>query len=741
MSFQQPPQGAVPNIRADLDVLLSLRSQAFLPSIAVSSDTITSPYSEYASLSTDTTSQVPVVSPSPFSQTSAQRPVSSSRTNPTSPTSVSTLNPRYAEHVGAAPSHTAPTSVRTKPYPPSALSQTLPSLKNLFTPTPSPRTSSFGHGIGSPPGKSSRQGSRPSSPQHEEKDIDPISDDIISLGNRATALLNLFRSSSRASNHHNQRTSLSYNTATTTPGPTIHPHIGIGTPISSLQYSDETVRGKPSGTNGQSVASSAEWNKMGNGAHGSATRDLDKQTPSLPPPPRNSRRPVVKGTIRGTTAADMTDEGNTWANGTAHDDGWSPPLEQRSSSAYGARTPSPTDVSLPTSAPSLPSILGNRSSRGGRPPSANSMSSYASAEGDRWPEVERGNSMRRSRTVPKMLAPPTGPPPSAPSRGARSSGSPSPVFEQDFLQRNGSSRRETSSGGTSIMGSQHPYSNRVSGSSVMSIRTNSTGHSFLGSKVPPPRPPPNFSPPPAPTDIPDGGMPASAGRESFISRSHRLSLVPPAAPPTQSLPPRPDEPGYRHRRSHSSEVNSTSGLYPIPASPSSSPLSPSSSSLISHPPAPPPSGPLPPTPNSDRDLPSSRNSRRSSLTHRLRILSSPSPAPMTQNSEQEPMIDAARPLIGEPILSHPDGYPPMFLNMSDTPISPSIPPFLPAPSPLQLEQKHDVEPTPLSPPPRRNSRNSREIRVLTHDKDDTRFLAPHVTHSGPQDSAVVLGHG
>ena len=715
-------------MRADLNVLLSLRSQAFLPSIAVSSEA-TSSYAGYAASLTDNTSQVNATYPTQSSlQVTTQKPHSSysrsSLTNTANPTSLPTPNPRYAEHVGAAPSHTSPESFRARTYPsPSPSGHPLPSLKNLFSPSLSPSKS----GLVSPPSRrasSSRHSSRPPSPDNE-KDIDPISDDTVSLGNRAAALLKIFRSSNRASNSHNPRTSVSGNSMMTTSARSL----GIGTPISPSPYSDETVRGKPPGAYPASFM--PDWS-MNNGTHESTASSMNKQSPSgapsLPPPPRHPRRPVANSTIQEDPVdVGTTGELNSLANGSAHDVGEGTSVERRPSSPRGLHTPSPTPLSAPTSMPSIPN---NSSFLGGRPSSANSMaSSYVSAEGDQVPEAERGNSVRRSRTVPKMLAPPNGPPPTVPPMRARSSsGSPSPILDQDALQRNGNGRMDSSSSATTTWGSQHPYSNRVSGSSAMSTRTSSTGHSFLGSKVPPPppRPPPNFSPPPAPTAIQDGAVSATTGRESFISRSHRVSLIPPAAPPTQSLPPRPDEPFYRHRRSHSSEVKSTASLFPIPVS--STP-----SSFLPHPPAPPPSGPLPPTPDSDRDRPSSRNSRRSSLTHRLRILSSPAPALLMQNSAKEAVMDPSH-RIGEPIWSHSDGSPSMFLNMSDTPITPAALLPLPIPSPLQPDGD-DVEPTPLSPPPRRNSRNSKEIRVTNHDKDGAK-LAP----LDPHDSAVVLEH-
>lgn len=748
-------------MRADLDVLLSSRSEARLPNVAVSSEP-TSPYPGYTTPSVDTISHVISIYPSQTSSSQVsphQQPPSSfshtSLTNPATRPTSPTPNPRYSEHVGAAPSHTSPASLRARTYPTPSVSNHGLSLKSLLVPGSTPNRSGFSQVNGSAPGKrpSSRQTSRPSSPLYDsDKDIDPISDDS-SLGNRAAALLNVFRSNSRMSNNHNQRTSVS-NYLTTVPASTARSP-GLGTPISPDLYSDETVRGNFSP--GANSATFSDWSMI-NDSGSTGNKQTSPGTSSLPPPPRHPRRPIGNSFIRG-NVPEPTNRDVKRVNGTGHIDDEGSSVERRSTS------PPYTASSSAISPASAPSIPGSSSTfRGGRPPSANSMSSRASQD----LEVDRGNSLR-SRTMPRIpaSAPPNGPSPTPPSIRAHStSGPPSPILEQDITQRNGSSIGgrfpEPSGSATSTWGSQHPYSNRVSGSSAMSVTTTSTGHSFLGSKPlppPPPRPPPNFSPPPAPTDAQQDNntngvvVPVSSiNRESFISRSLRLSLVPPpGAPPTQSLPPRPDEPGYRHRRAHSTEVRSTSGtvLAPIPASPTP-PSSASCIALVPHPSAaPPPSGPLPPTPDNDRDYfpPSSslKESRHTSLTHhRLRILSTPSPVSQTHalaipkdatgDSQHRHLA------IGEPILSHPDSYPPMFLNMSDTPITPAVshPMFLPVPS-LQPEENDDVEPTPLSPPPRRNSRNSKEIRAFNHDKD----LSISTTPSTPlshQDSGVVIQH-
>ncbi|KAF8526123.1 hypothetical protein JB92DRAFT_1183694 [Gautieria morchelliformis] len=391
--FQQHAPSTVPSMKADLDVLLSLRSQGLLPSIAASSGTATPPYPGYTESSMDTISQA--------SRLSTQKPPSSynhmSITNATSPTPSPAPNPRYAEHVGGAPSYTSRSSIRARTYPPqSALSHGLPSLKSLFSPSSSPSSAGFGHvnGISSSKGAtSSRQGSRPSSPQLDnEKDIDPISDDVVSFGNRATALLNLFRSTSRASNSHNQYTGMgsSNSTTTTPPAATTRSH-GIGTPISPVGHADETLRGKPSGAGVHPTAYSVDWSSLnGESTAGSLNKHgASSGAPSLPPPPRHPRRPIANGSTRGKTVDIKSHQLKHRFNGTGHVDREGSVPERRLSSSHGRHTPSPSILSPPTSPPSIP----GSSFRGGRPPSANSMSSYASAEGDRSSEVERGNSM------------------------------------------------------------------------------------------------------------------------------------------------------------------------------------------------------------------------------------------------------------------------------------------------------------------------------------------------------------
>ncbi|KAF8574872.1 hypothetical protein K439DRAFT_1665294, partial [Ramaria rubella] len=270
MAFQQPHSNSgVSSVRADLDIILSMRSQG-LSGMTVPSGTATPPYSSSAYSHAETSTHP--------THTSAHPPQKPANNNlPKSPsqttTTPSTPNPRYAEHVGAAPSHTAASaSLRAKTFPtPSSLNHALPTLKGLFLPIPSPTGSSFGNGGGSsssPNGSTSRPGSRPSSPQHDnKKDIDPIADDNVSLGHRAAALLNLFRSSSRMSHNHDHHMSTLTSTTPVTLAPPVRTN-GIGSPISPMLGADDTVRGKvssPAPGPGHRSTFSVDWSMMNDG--------------------------------------------------------------------------------------------------------------------------------------------------------------------------------------------------------------------------------------------------------------------------------------------------------------------------------------------------------------------------------------------------------------------------------------------------------------------------------------------
>ncbi|KAH7922029.1 hypothetical protein BV22DRAFT_1037933 [Leucogyrophana mollusca] len=329
------------------------------------------------------------------------------------------------------------------------------------------------------------------------------------------------------------------------------------------------------------------------------------------------------------------------------------------------------------------------------------------------PEVTTSGAKRWSRqgTLPKRLTPPSGPPPSVPE----DSQPPAIVQTQHHpyaAERPPSSASSNHSGLSpqSAVSASPSFWKRTSSSSAYSSNTTSTSSSRpaisrASSKrrsMPPPRPAPNFAPPPAPSQVearPQADSPQKGFRSAVAQRALRLSLTAPKPPPSTVLPPRPDEPGYSHRRSTSSGTNTPpTDLYSIPGSPQSGHLS------------------LPPAP-----APSSSSTRSMSIKQRLRILSAPSPmipsqplhlydsdASVRSSSPIPPTTFIASPVpgtpIGEPITTMQND--PSFLQLA-TPITPTVPkppprnPNRPAP-PEQLPSAPEI--TSLSPPPRRGSR-------------------------------------
>ena len=109
MTFQLKASDGAPNMHADLDMLLSLCSQGLLPSIASPMHVATPPYPIQIG-------SPPYASLHPLSY-SGKTPMSTypglppSMASPTSPPP----SPRYAEHLGAMPSHTSlPSSILNK---------------------------------------------------------------------------------------------------------------------------------------------------------------------------------------------------------------------------------------------------------------------------------------------------------------------------------------------------------------------------------------------------------------------------------------------------------------------------------------------------------------------------------------------------------------------------------------------------------------------------------------------------
>ncbi|KAI0055308.1 hypothetical protein BV25DRAFT_228700 [Artomyces pyxidatus] len=370
----------------------------------------------------------------------------------------------------------------------------------------------------------------------------------------------------------------------------------------------------------------------------------------------------------------------------------------------------------------------------------------------------------RQLAIPKRLTPPAGAPPPVPllqSWQSSSSSSPpqnthrlSHPYSPDRPGDRPPSRSSSLSHKTlpSIVSSLHMGSKRASvSSSVYSIATNNTNSSSPPSatltrsinsnrlSVPPPqRPAPNTAlPPTPPTPIDVVPQPVSAPplktsfRDSLAHRALRLSMIPPTSPPSNVLPPRPDEPAFRaHHRSASIDTPSpidTSAS--IPASLPDSPF-------------PPPTGPLPPPPSPS--IPSTPR-LATAFKQRLRILSAPSsPSPAPRPLPLAPVVDVrfaahaytppATPIAERITLIQND---PDYLTMSTpppTPAAPLPPPRSPfRPPPPERSPGGAPEMTSLSPPPRRGSRF-----VATPDREKTKAEVEAVL-ALPEDASAELG--
>lgn len=293
------------------------------------------------------------------------------------------------------------------------------------------------------------------------------------------------------------------------------------------------------------------------------------------------------------------------------------------------------------------SMTGTSESHQLRPPSMQSVSTYASNENSL--SVDRSStstkrtssSMRRwSRqgSLPPRTSPPSGPPPNPPGSGSRAA----PIVGEANRPASRASSAKSGQSQQSIVSSLPSFSKRTSVSSVGTTSSNShsaNGHAIgrhRASMPPPPRPAPTSALPPAPGERDNSrprsvdsmpkptSSPTKGKRNSNAGRGFRLSMIAPSKPPPSSnLPPRPDElveykpPSARRSSAGNSRL---SRLNPIPASPDPGIA-----------PFPPPQGPLPPTPaegNSNSDPNTNRTStgtsRHTSLKQRLRILSAPS---------------------------------------------------------------------------------------------------------------------
>lgn len=356
-----------------------------------------------------------------------------------------------------------------------------------------------------------------------------------------------------------------------------------------------------------------------------------------------------------------------------------------------------------------------------------SASTYASGEqSPSSPDEAKSRRWSRRSSLPQRMSPPyplvSSPPSSPKSQEIRA-----PSFHHPYASESNSLSRSSSLGsGRSRMSELNvrPFSSKRA--SASSMQGSSTSHATQTSAVvskpilasvrqrtshrasmpPPQRPAPNVALPPTPAENGANAAPSTTPspptqslstpktfRESLTLRGNkRLSTSPPTLPPSFSLPPRPDEPGYRppvnaHRRS-SSQGNPNPLILPANSIPSAliqnqTSVSPPNLSL-----PPPPSSPTRPT---------------SMIKRRLRILSSPPTSPpktappmppvdVDPDSSFNPISIPESPInntpIGEPITTLQNN--PNFLLMSP-------------PTPPRLSFIDDT-PQGLSPPPRRSSR-------------------------------------
>ena len=355
------------------------------------------------------------------------------------------------------------------------------------------------------------------------------------------------------------------------------------------------------------------------------------------------------------------------------------------------------------------------------------------------------NRWSRQGILPRRLTPPIGPPPSVPSSQPSSSRTISHPYAVNGDRPSSRTSSIHSTGSQkSIVSNLPSFSKRASGSSAFSFTTSHSSQSNSSRpasihinrcSMPPPRPAPTSSLPPAPDqDIPisdPGPMSKSSFRDSVTNRAFRLSMIAPKPPPSSVLPPRPDEPEFRsHRR------NSSTGSYSLPSH-SDLPTIPQALAIS---PFPPPRRPVPPTPISALPMPTTPPPRpvsRTSIKQRLRILSAPSPPALATYEMSNGYLPLTPPVSGyasegsisplaTPIARKIMAYPnePSFLQIQ-TPITPILPP--------PAEQLPEL--TSLSPPPRRGSKqivlDSEAPPVVEDDKAPAEGEHKHLSLSRP----------
>ncbi|TFK27995.1 hypothetical protein FA15DRAFT_612819 [Coprinopsis marcescibilis] len=390
-----------------------------------------------------------------------------------------------------------------------------------------------------------------------------------------------------------------------------------------------------------------------------------------------------------------------------------------------------------------------------RAPSLHSVSTHSS---DKAMSMDRssvstkrssGTTNRRwSRPLPQRLTPPSGPPPAVPQA---SSVTRLHIHPYGIEDRPPSTTSTISSAQSqrSVVSTLPTFAKRTSSSSSSISSGNVTPTSPVRSShrhsmPPPPRPPPTSNLPPAPIQpedtsttppLPTPPATKTSFRNSVAQRAMRLSMMAPKPPPSANLPPRPDEAEVNaktnkahHRRSSSSGRSQilSAILEPVKQRDHHSTSNPH----------PPPAGPLPPPPNQGTSTPTAGPtppiSRHSSLKHRLRIRSTPSPInsvaplpPPARFSNPTPVTTPMVPYFTNSTPSTPMGDKFAFISNNDhtssflqmnTPTLSSVPPSRIFEEALIDGQAEAVElldhVTSLSPPPRRHSKPLIETALI-----------------------------
>lgn len=602
--------------------------------------------------------------------------VTSPRTShSTPPSTASQLERTYASSIS---SHSVRSQTTNSPKP--APSGAVSALKGMFTGSTRPRSSS-------------RATSIESDRAQQERELND--DSFASMGSN---LLNMLRSNDGPSS------SLGHSRPTVT-----HAMLPFSGPVGGFTEHrlDRRIADR------QPIHwSSTELTS--NGGKDRANRTLSLGALSLQPPPRKRWTSIEPASTDHNAGIYRQVDGNTSGTGSF---GQSP------------------DIVEPPASPNLTGFSFGTPEQRPRAPSIQSVSTLASGENPLAPERSSSSTKRSSKrwsrqgVLPQRLTPP-----SASSVPQNQSGARLHPYAGADRPPSRTSSTHSENSQMSVVSSLPSFSKRASCSSARSVNTSSTTQSHPSHPVsrpssshrmsmpPPPRPAPTFALPPAPDQEPSRSDTTPAAKASFrdsmASRTFRRSLIAPKPPPSAVLPPRPDEPEYKtHHRRTSSAGGNTHIAQPDPISTFSL-----ASSAHTVPPFPAPLGPLPPTPEIFRPVQAQAlPSRHTSLTHRLRILSAPSP-PANPNlngpRRSRPMTMTIPPTL--PFATSPPTTPiaekitqyqndPSFLQLY-TPVVPSVP-LPPRPRTPPPEQLSEL--TSLSPPPRRGSKQYFTLEMET----------------------------